>query len=71
MKPLANSWHRARVLHGRIRKHLARGGIVLVATCTEFWIHDDPDHFQCRPDGVYVRRGKQWDCISGWVIRFY
>ena len=64
-------WHQARVLHARIRAHLARGGRVLVATYAKFWIHRDPDRFQCRRDGVYLRRGKQWDCINHCAIRFH
>jgi hypothetical protein len=64
-------WHQARELHSRIRAHLARGGCVLVATHTKVWIHRDPERFQCRRDGVYVRRGQQWDCINYCAIRFY
>jgi hypothetical protein len=80
MKPLTNDqmkpgrylrWHQARVLHARIQAHLAKGGCVLVATYLKFWIHRNPEQFQCRRDGVYVRRGKQWDCINHCAIRFY
>jgi hypothetical protein len=80
MTPLSNDqmkagrflrWHQARVLHRRIQAHLTRGGRVLVATHLKSWIHRDPDRFQCRRDGVYVRRGKQWDCINYCAIRFY
>lgn len=63
--------HRARVLHARIQAHLAKGGCVLVATCLKSWIHRDPDQFQRRRDGVYVRRGQQWDCINHCSLRFY
>ncbi len=64
-------WHQARVLHARIVAHLAKGGQVMVATCTRGWTYRDPDQFRCLRDGVYVRRGKQWDCISYCAIRFY
>lgn len=64
-------WHQARALHARISAHLARGGCVLVATYLKCWIHRDPGQFQCRRDGVYVRRGKRWDCINHCAIRLY
>ena len=64
-------WHKARALHARIQAPLAKGGCALVATYTTFWIHRNPDQFQTRRDGVYVRRGKQWDCINHCAIRFY
>jgi hypothetical protein len=64
-------WHQSRVLHARIQAHLASGGCVLVATYAKFWIHRDPCQFQCHRDGVYVRRGKHWDCITHCAIRFY
>lgn len=66
-------WHQARVLHGRIQGHLARGGSVMVATYTRATTYGPchADRFQCRRDGVYVRAGKQWDCINYCVIRFY
>lgn len=63
-------WHHARVLHARIVAHLARGGRVQVVTCTRAWIHRDPGQFRCLRDGVYVRRGKQWDCITYCAIYF-
>ena len=62
--------HRARALHDRIREHLAGGGFVLVANCTGFWIHTDPEQFRCRRDGVYMRLGRRWERISHWIIRF-
>ena len=62
--------HRARVLHNRIREHLAGGGFVLVANCTGFWIHTDPEQFRCRRNGVYMRCGRRWELISHWIIRF-
>ncbi len=64
-------WHQARVLHAKIQAHLAKGGGVLVATHLKSWICRKPEQFQCRRDGVYMRRGRQWDCINHCAIRFY
>ncbi len=66
-------WHQARVLHAQIQAHLARGGSVMVATCTRATTYG-PGHagwFRCGRNGVYVRRGQQWDCINYCAIRFY
>ncbi|MGO9468044.1 MAG: hypothetical protein ACLQVF_28255 [Isosphaeraceae bacterium] len=64
-------WQQARLLHSRIQHHLRKGGCVLVATYAKCWVHRDPDQFRCSRDGVYVRRGQQWDCINHCAVRFY
>ena len=65
-------WHQARQQHARITRHLARGGKIAVCTYTRTTVYDDrhAEMFSATKAGVYVRRGKGWDCIDYCAIRF-
>jgi hypothetical protein len=55
-----------------IEDHLASGGIVVVATMTKATMYSKKHigMFKADKSGVYVRRGKSWDCIDYCGIRF-
>lgn len=58
-------WHRARQLHRRIMEHIAAGGRVVIGTYTAAKLYRDPSHFVCNRGGLYVRRGKAFDQLTG------
>lgn len=65
-------WQIARDKLRKIQEHLAKGGQVQVATCTKATIYKPShiDSFRCDRLGLYVRRGKSWDCIDYCAIGF-
>jgi hypothetical protein len=64
-------WHRARQAAARIRAHLASGGKVVVGTYTRATVYSGKhdDLFRATRSGLYVRRGRGWDCIDHCAIR--
>jgi hypothetical protein len=66
-------WAAARELYAKIQDTLNAGGIVMMSTYTKHTQYEKKhiDMFRCTKDGVYVQRGKSWDCISGCGFRFY
>jgi hypothetical protein len=65
-------WHTARQTARRIAAHLAAGGRVVVATYTRATYYDQRHAamFRATRTGLFVQRGKAWDCIDGCAIRF-
>lgn len=65
-------WAQARKLYNRIHSTLAAGGIVTIGTMTRYTHYDKRhiDMFKCNRFGVYVQRGKSWDCIDYCGFRF-
>ena len=62
-------WHKARKLYGVIVKHLESGRRVQVTTYTRSTVYRSVEQFRCGKTGVYVARGKSWDCIDGCHVR--
>ncbi len=64
-------WHRARRAAARISAHLSAGGRVVVGTYTRATVYTrrHADLFRATREGLYVRRGKGWDCIDHCAIR--
>jgi hypothetical protein len=65
-------WAKARKLYGKIQATFAAGGIVTVATATRA-THYNAKHsemFRVTRTGVYIQRGKSWDCIDLCGFRF-
>lgn len=59
-------------LFERIIKHLDDDGVVQVSTYTKSTLYrrKHSTMFTSDSKGVYVKRGKNWDCISYCSIRF-
>lgn len=55
-----------------ITDHLSIGGQVLIATYTRATAYSAKHAamFKATKSGLYVQRGKQWDCIDHCAIRF-
>jgi hypothetical protein len=66
-------WNNARKLYAGIQAALAGGKMVQVATYTKAtrYTAKHADLFVCKKDGVYVKRGKALDCISGTKIQAF
>lgn len=66
-------WARARKTLSMIQDTLRCGGYVVVATMTRAWQYDarSIDSFKATRSSVYVRRGKQWDCIDYCGIQYH
>lgn len=54
----------ARRKYRDIAQHIAAGGRVMVATCTQAKVYASIDHFILGKSSLYVRRGKGKDCID-------
>ena len=55
-----------------IVEHLSTGGDVMICTYAKA-IQFQPKHvkmFKVNNSGLYMQRGKKWDCIDGAAIRF-
>ena len=65
-------WQQARRTAARIAAHLTSGRRVLVGTCTRATVYSKrhADMFRATSSGLYVRRGKHWDCIDHCALRF-
>jgi hypothetical protein len=65
-------WQQARRTTARITAHLESGGRVIVGTYTQATIYSKKHAalFRATNSGLYVRRGKHWDCIDYCAIRF-
>lgn len=66
-------WARARKLYAGIQDALAGGKMVQVATYTKAtrYTAKHADMFICKKDGVYVKRGKALDFITGTKISVF
>lgn len=66
-------WANARKLYAGIQSALSAGKMVQVATYTKAvrYTAKHADLFICKKDGVYVKRGKAMDCISGTKISVF
>jgi len=65
-------WHKARRNAARIAAHLEAGGKVVIGTYTRATVYskNHADMFRATRSGLFVRRGKHWDCIDYCAIRF-
>ncbi len=65
-------WQEARRTAARITAHLRSGGRVVLATHSRATVYSRRhiDMFRPTRTGLYVRRGKHWDCIDYCAIRF-
>jgi hypothetical protein len=59
-------WHNARTLHRRIAEHIAAGGRVVIGTYLGSVIYRSADHFVCGRTGLFVRRGRSLDLLTGY-----
>ena len=66
-------WATARKGCGEIVGALQAGKTVVVSTYTRAWQFDKrhADSFRATKSGLYMRRGKHWDCIDGASVRIY
>jgi len=67
-------WARARKGQAEIVSALQAGKTVIVSTYGKAWQFDKPghaDYFKAKRDGLYMRRGKAWDCMTGASVRIY
>jgi hypothetical protein len=56
-------------LYNEILTEIARGLAIQVTTYTKSKIYTKASQFRLGRDGVYVQRGKNWDCIRGASVR--
>lgn len=57
----------------KICETLQSGGIVQVCTHLKAWQFSKPEHvkfFMLSGNGLFMRRGKSWDCIDYSNLRF-
>jgi len=66
-------WAKARHKLALITDHLTTGRTVVVSTYTKATKYDARHvaMFKATRTGLYVRRGKAWDCIDGCTVRVY
>ena len=67
-------WMIARRKFAQIQDTLLAGGSVVVSTYGKAWQFNKPGHVDCfkvRRDGLYMARGKSWDCMNYSAIRHY
>lgn len=64
---------KARLLYDKIISTLENDGVVTIATYTHARHYEKKhlDLFRCTSTGVYIKRGKSWDCIDYCGFRFY
>lgn len=65
-------WHKRRKRLAAILTHLERGGTVLL--CTAYRVTKitakHSSMLRAVPDGLYIQRGKNWECLNFTTIRF-
>lgn len=66
-------WATARRAYAEIVAALQAGKTVVISTYTKAWKFDKRhvDFFRATRNGLYMRRGKQWDCIDFASVRIY
>lgn len=64
---------KAKILFDKIVATLESDGVVTVATYThaKHYQKKHIDWFRYTANGVYVKRGKSWDCIDYCAFKFY
>ena len=61
--------HENKKLYKSIIAEISRGLAIQVTTYTHSKIYTKAEQFKLGKTGVYVQRGKKWDCINGASIR--
>lgn len=56
-------------LYTSIISELDKGLTIQITTYTKSSLYNKPSQFKWGKSGVYVQRGKNWDCINGASIR--
>jgi hypothetical protein len=56
-------------LYAFIAEALAKGLSIQITTTTQSRIYGKIEQFRLGKSGVYVCRGKNWDCINGASVR--
>jgi len=56
-------------LYNSIVAEIAKGLAIQVSTYTKSKIYTKAEQFKLGKTGVYVQRGKNWDCINSSAIR--
>jgi len=56
-------------LYNKIIEQLKLGRTIQVTTYTKSKLYTRESQFRLGDDGVYVQRGKHWDCINGASVR--
>lgn len=67
-------WYTARKRASAIVEHLINGGVVMVCTALSATQLDNPKHatmIKGTKTGLYIQRGKKWECIDYCSIKFY
>lgn len=58
-----------KTLYNKIAHEIGKGLSIQVTTYTRSTVYKSLDSFKLGKNGVYVKRGKNWDCINGASIR--
>ena len=66
-------WYVARKQAAEIIMHLNNGGIVMIGNHLKAWQLDKRhvSMIKATKTGLYMQRGKNWDCIDGCSIKLY
>ena len=56
-------------LYNNIKAEISKGLSIQITTYTNSKIYSKIEQFKLGKNGVYVQRGKSWDCITGASIR--
>lgn len=56
-------------LYTRIISEIEKGLAIQITTYTRSTIYTEGGQFKLGKTGVYVQRGKHWDCINGASVR--
>ena len=56
-------------LYNSIKAEISKGLSIQITTYTQSKIYSKIEQFKLGKTGVYVQRGKAWDCITGASIR--
>jgi len=66
-------WQEAKKKLAWINMHLAAGRMVQIATYTKAWRYTakNAPTLKATRTGLYIARGKSWDCIDGCDIRAF
>ena len=66
-------WATARKAYAEITAALQAGKTIIISTYCKAWQFDQrhTDFFKATKSGLYMRRGKHWDCIDGASVRIY
>lgn len=65
-------WQQYKKRFAEIHTHLKKGGTVLIPTCTKATLYR-PEHtgmFKVTRSGLFVQRGKSFECLNFSTIRF-